>query len=351
MGSMMTPIGIAPSDLFDAIGTFLADHHLSPEPANYAFAYTVLSDPAGPLARAVAEITDGGIRLSREDIRNLGVGAGGDWAPWRAADAARAELADHVAAANQRADQLIARADLQVSGFSDLVRAMHAETTGFGRNLAESAAAIRRADPLAGGDELARLTGAMIERVRSSEQRLAAAEQEADELRRALDEARDCARLDPLTELTNRRGFDEAFGALSPDTPIAIALCDIDHFKRVNDEFGHAVGDRVLRAVGQTLAGAVEHGLVARYGGEEFAVLMSGPAVASARDALDRARGAVAARRFRVRDTDMPIGEVTISGGIAIGRAADALEALYAVADAALYEAKANGRNRVICAA
>ncbi len=349
MGSMMTPIGIAPSDLFDAIGVFLADHHLSPDPVNYAFAHAVLSDPAAPLARAVADLTDGSIRLTPQDIADLGSLAG------RARAAAqspglRAEAGEQ-AAAVQRADQLIARADLQVSEFSGMVRAIHAETSGFGRNLEESAAAIRLADPVAGRDELSRLTGAMIERVRSSEQRLAAAEQEAEELRRALDEARDCARLDPLTELTNRRGFDEAFGALPPDTPIAIALCDIDHFKRVNDEFGHAVGDRVLRAVAQTLAGAVEHGLVARYGGEEFAVLMSGPAAASVRDAVDRARSAVAARRFRVRDTDMPVGEVTISGGIAIGRAADALEALYAVADAALYEAKAAGRNRVICAA
>ena len=349
--AMTKPVGTQAVTLYDAIGLFLADHRLSPDPAHYAFAFHVLRDPAGPLAQAVAQLTDGGVRLTLHDIAQLG----GDAVA--GAPLSRATVAPEPAllVAEERrtgpdpakhADALIARAELQMGGFSDTVRTIHAETSGFGRDLAASAAAMRAADPTS-IDEGARIAGVMIERVRSAERRLAAAEREADDLRRALDEARGSARVDPLTELANRRAFDEAFAALSPDTRVVLAVCDIDHFKRVNDAFGHAVGDRVLRAIGRTLAAEAEGALVARYGGEEFALLLVDVEPDDALALIDRARSAVAARRFRARETEAPIGVVTISGGIATGRAADARETLYAEADAALYRAKAAGRNRV----
>ncbi len=350
--TMTRPVEADSINLFNAIGMFLADHRLSHDPAHYAFAFHVLRDPAGPLAKAVAQITDGGVRLTQHDIEDLGgeVVAG----PPLATPCAAAPRPDPIAADDDRtadpvkqADALIARAELQVSGFSDTVRSIHAETSGFGRDLEANAAAMRAGD-LTRIDEVARLAGAMIERVHSAERRLAAAERETDELRQALDEARGSARQDPLTELANRRAFDEAFAALAPDTRVAIAICDVDHFKRVNDDFGHAIGDRVLRAIGQTLAAETQGAFVARYGGEEFALLLCDMDLDAALAVVDRARSAVAARRFRARETDAPIGTVTISAGIAVGMAADLREALYAQADAALYRAKAAGRNRVL---
>ncbi|WP_375601238.1 diguanylate cyclase [Sphingomonas sp. TZW2008] len=346
-----------PLDLFDAIGEFLADHRLSSEPSHYAFVHEVLRDPDGALAQRVARLTDGGVRITGSDIAALGgTAAAGAPVPSRpprlaivpTPPPAGSATADPVQAAT---DALLARTEAQVAGFSDTVRSIHAETSGFGRDLAASAAAMRGHDPLTGIDQIAELTTAMIGRVRDAEQRLADAEREADTLRDALDEARGCARRDPLTDLPNRRAFDEAFAALAPDTPVAIAVCDIDHFKRVNDDFGHAVGDRVLRAIGQTLAAEAEGALVARYGGEEFAMLIVGGDRDTTVTLVDAARSAVAARRFRSRETDTPIGSVTISGGIAFGTAADCREQLYAEADAALYRAKAAGRNRIVCTA
>lgn len=334
------------SDLFASIGSFLSDHRLSSDPAHYTFAHHVLSNPDGALAKAVTRITDGGVRLTRHDIVELG-GAAVAGVPVRDVPTLRREPPPPaVAPVDDRADALIARTELQVNGFADTMRAIHAETTVFGRDLEASAAAMRGAG-LAEIDEVARLTSAMIERVHSAERRLVKANQEADELRLALDEARGSARQDPLTELANRRAFDEAYAALPPGTPVALALCDIDHFKRVNDEFGHAVGDRVLRAVGQTLAAEAEGCLVARYGGEEFALLLTGMDLDAALAIVERARSAVAARRLRSRESDAPIGMITISGGIALGVASDAREMLYARADGALYRAKAAGRNRV----
>lgn len=351
MGMVVKMPEADPVNLFDAIGMFLSDHRLSPEPAHYAFAHQVLSDPQGALAQSVARLTDGGVRLSHHDIAELGgvVTAGAAVTPTVRSVEQREPVAENPEdqARAEQAELLMARAELQVCDFTDTVRSIHAETSGFGRDLAASAAAIQAANPVSALDHIAQLTSTMIERVHSAECRLAAAERESDQLRHALEEARGFARQDPLTKLANRRAFDEAFDSLKTPAPVVIAVCDIDHFKRVNDEFGHAVGDRVLCAVGRTLAAEIEGALVARYGGEEFAVLLTGVDVDAALTAIDRARSAVAARRFRARETDTPIGTVTISAGIAVGTAGELREMLYAKADAAMYRAKAAGRNRV----
>jgi diguanylate cyclase len=335
-------------DLFGRIGAFLTEHRLSPEPAHYSFAYLVLSDPQGPIAQAVASITDGGIRLSQQDIASMG-GEAVAGAPV-AFDAVVRSSAAIEATIDPTADGLIARTQMQVEGFADTMRSMHDEASGFGRDLAESAAAIRQVGPAAGIDEIARLTGAMIARVHSAEVRLANATREADDLRIALDEARGSARQDPLTGLPNRRAFDEAFEALPVGAPVTIAICDIDHFKRVNDDFGHTVGDRVLKAIGQTLAEACDGHLVTRYGGEEFALLFRNGDCAEVAVILSAALRAVAARRFRSRDTNELIGSVTVSAGLASGVGGRRKVDLITRADAALYRAKADGRDRVICA-
>lgn len=336
-------------ELYTAIGRFLSDHRLGVDPVHYAFAYAVLSEPAGALAQSVAALTDGGVRLTSQDIAALG----GPVASARATppigcDDSRGPSA---AAKDAEAEAMITRAETQIVQFTQAVRSIQEETSGFGRDLAASAAAMRAANPVTGLDEVVRLTASMIDRAHAAERRMAAAEQEAEALRSALDEARGTARRDPLTDLANRRAFDEAYAAVPPGTPIALALCDIDHFKRVNDEFGHAVGDRVLRAVASTIAGECSGAVVARYGGEEFALLFVGVDLDAAIALVDRARSAVAARRFRSRATDAPIGAITISGGVAAGLSDEPRETLYARADAALYRAKAAGRNCAFSAA
>ncbi|WEK44285.1 MAG: GGDEF domain-containing protein [Candidatus Sphingomonas colombiensis] len=335
--------GSTPLGLFERIGLFLAQHRLSPEPAHYSFSYHVLSDPEGELARAVTALTDGGLRLSRDDIVSLGgeavTGPAVEWGPDLPRVAPATEQPDPVA--------LIAKTQEQVDDFADTVRAIHVEATDFGRDIAASAAAMRHDTLGEGIDEIARLTGAMLERVRQVEARLEAATRETEELRLALDVARGNARRDPLTDLANRRAFDEAYAALTPGTAAMIAVCDVDHFKRVNDDFGHAVGDRVLKTIGQTLATECEGHLVARLGGEEFGILFVGVELDQARLLIERARSSIAGRRLRLRSTDAFIGAVTISAGLARAFAAERQEAGMARADAALYAAKRGGRNRV----
>ena len=347
-GTQRIQEGEPSSGLFERIGRFLIEQRLSPEPAHYTFAYHVMSDPDGALARAVETLTDGGVRLSRKEIVSLGGEAVAG--PTVEFSAPQAPPARPVAAAEEEQPNpaaLIDRAKEQVDDFADTVRAMHDETRGFGRDIAASAAAMRRQGVTEGMDEIARLTGTMLDRVRQAEARLEAATRATEALRSALDEARDSARHDPLTELANRRAFDEAYAALVPGAAVVVAVCDIDYFKRINDRFGHSVGDRVLKAISQTLAAECEGHLVARVGGEEFAIVFVGIALDEAREIIERARAAIAARRLRLRSTDAFIGAITISAGLTCATGAEQQEEALARADAALYAAKHAGRNRV----
>jgi diguanylate cyclase len=249
------------------------------------------------------------------------------------------------------AARLVAETRAQVDGFADLMRDLRDETSGFGRDLEQSAAAIQRQPQIAGLNEIARLTGAMTARIRDAEVRLANATAETDALRTKLGEAQAQARRDPLTGLANRLGFEEAFAQGVPaGTPRCLAIADVDHFKRFNDEHGHGVGDRVLSAIGRGLETACEGQLVARYGGEEFAVLIDGVPLAAAAALLDRARDDLANRSFRDRETGKPLRRITLSAGVVAVRPGETLGAALARADELLYTAKGDGRDRV-CAA
>ncbi len=333
-----------PSDrLYMAIGDFLSDHRLSVDPVNYAFAHRVLSNPKGPLAANVARITDGGVRLTSRDIEEMGHQAG---APAATAPNGPAEAESPPGESpNAMMQALVARTQMQVEDFADTVATMRAETQVFGRDLLAGANAIRAASGAA-VDDITQLANAMLDRVQAAEERLAAATVEAEALRRELETARDDARRDPLTGLANRRAFEDAFSvAADSGAPICVGLCDIDHFKSVNDRFGHAVGDRVLKVIAEALREACGQHLVARYGGEEFAILFTGVSVEEAVATLDGARGTVAAKKYRLRETDAPLGSVTFSGGVSEHEFGEVMGSAMGRADRLLYTAKDAGRN------
>ena len=167
-------------------------------------------------------------------------------------------------------------------------------------------------------------------------------------LRREHAEARELSRRDSLTATYNRRYLDECLATLldQPLDPavrtlgLSVALVDIDHFKQVNDRFGHAGGDEVLVAVAAVLAREAGGDLF-RFGGEEFAVLLPG---ATAEDAL---REAERLRRAVAEGDAERAGRVTVSIGVAALRRGDTCDTWLNRADAALYEAKRLGRDRV----
>ena len=162
------------------------------------------------------------------------------------------------------------------------------------------------------------------------------------------------AMIDPLTAILNRRAFmleyeRELSRCVREKTGLALAIFDLDHFKDVNDTYGHLVGDKVLRRVADTLRASLRgHDVIGRYGGEEFALLMPGADTAAALAGTERARLAVGERPIQVGSLRIPI---TVSAGVAaVGSAGADWESLLRSADAALYEAKRSGRNRVVAA-
>jgi diguanylate cyclase (GGDEF)-like protein len=161
---------------------------------------------------------------------------------------------------------------------------------------------------------------------------------------------REAALIDPLTGVANRRGFDAGVAqmlarARRDGSSTALLLLDLDHFKAVNDTWGHQVGDHVLQAVARAVEQQLRRGdVVARLGGEEFAVALAGSGADQAAMLAEAMRRAVAA--LDIRRGEASIG-LTVSIGVAALRAADSLDALFSRADAALYRAKTAGRNRV----
>ena len=162
--------------------------------------------------------------------------------------------------------------------------------------------------------------------------------------------ARRDALTDELTGLPNRRLFDAALaGRLENMTrygwPFGLLIADLDHFKGVNDEFGHAFGDAVLVGVSSTLRGAVRTGdVLARWGGEEFSVLVESSDEAGLAEAAERLR--VLVEKSDIRQ-DGVTRNIRVSVGGALARPDDTAETLFARADAALYGAKTAGRNRI----
>lgn len=155
-------------------------------------------------------------------------------------------------------------------------------------------------------------------------------------------------RTDPLTGALNRRGFTEAYQQLvdsAPSAALSLLIFDLDHFKRVNDVYGHQVGDRVLLEFAEICKSLLpQRGAFGRTGGEEFAAVL---AVSEARDAALFAETVRLALAERSIETDTETIHVTTSIGIAVSALAAAdLEKMMSQADAALYAAKAQGRNR-----
>jgi len=187
------------------------------------------------------------------------------------------------------------------------------------------------------------------------EQRLSASREEINQLQEHLAVVRTESLTDPLTGLSNRKHFDERLSlaieeAAERSEALSLIMTDIDHFKAFNDTWGHLTGDQVLRLVAMSLKQNVKgQDTAARYGGEEFGVILPNTVLRAALTVADHVRRAVMSKELMKRSTGQNLGRVTISLGVATLHKGDTVQTLIARADACLYAAKRNGRNRVIC--
>ena len=308
---------------------FLAHHRLPPTPQNYTLAYIALEEPTSRIGLAVKAIAEDGVRIRQEEADEI--------VALYAGDSIRHRISDGGAERRQLQEQAMRLGELTASAA--------AVSEGFARDLGHEAKAL---DSQAA--RTVQIVARMIERSKQAEDNFRSALREIDTLRNELASARDEAERDGLTGLPNRRRIERHLQELaSTGRSRTIGLCDVDSFKTVNDRFGHTVGDRVLKMVATSLAASCAPHLVGRWGGEEFVVVMEGDKAADCAALLDKARADLTSRRFKLRETDEPLGTISFSGGVAVadGDQSHTPGALHR-ADAAMYAAKQAGRNQVM---
>ena len=327
--------------LYKRIGDFLAAHALAPVPPNYALIHELMTVDGSPLARMVEEMTGDGLRLTPRDVDALRAAAGQE-------TDGLDERAEELATRAEAQAEIIAQARQSVEGFVQIVESTQAQARSYEEDLDRTASELQ-STPGTEVSALLLITGRMLERTRSAEAQLRTVTAEVGSLRERLQEAELAARSDPLTRLPNRRAFEDRLNdVVARGAACSLAICDIDHFKAINDGHGHPVGDRVLRMVAEVLQQSCPGQLVARLGGEEFVVLFDGLSPDAAGAILETAREDLASRTFRVRGTDAPIGQVTFSAGVARCQSKPGEEPALKRADTLLYQAKDGGRNRVV---
>lgn len=210
-------------------------------------------------------------------------------------------------------------------------------------------------------DELMGHTQQMRGHLTQLQKQLAESRREIDMLREEVNSARQDSLLDTLTGLANRRAFDRRLAEIEVNGLVTqldngtshgpvtcLLVADLDHFKRINDTYGHGFGDQVLKAVGQLLRSITpESALAARVGGEEFAVLLPDTSMDGAQALAERLRATVAANQIRRKGQQGAAEHVTLSLGVTAWRPGDSPQTFFERADRALYSAKAGGRDRV----
>ncbi len=318
------------------VTSFLLTHRLEISPYTLAIAHDVITGADARLARQIEERVIARLPITLDWLEEAGRASG---------------RGDGIAQLNA----LMTRLEASIDEFGKTTVAARSATTDYNSALEAHVSELEQVGK-AGVviSELATIARVMLDRTREIEREMNRSELETQALQCSLEEARRSAEVDHLTGLPNRRAFDAVFDkefatAVAEGEPLCVAFCDIDHFKRVNDTHGHEAGDRVLRAVAQTLSKISDDRChVARHGGEEFVVLFRGKTLDDAWAVLDNARDEMSERRLINRATDVPFGKITFSGGIAdVFAHATPREALKA-ADDALYQAKHDGRNCVV---
>lgn len=322
----------------DEIGSFLAYHQLEVSVRTLTLAYNYLSGAEPELVRAIDR------RMHERQPVTL---------EWLDSAVSQADQGNEVALLAK----LMERLELSIDEFGKTSRDAQRATSEYNSALEAHVTELEQVTK-AGAviSELATIAKVMLKRTRDIEKQMLRSEAQTRALRRRLEEARRSAEEDHLTGLPNRRAFEARYEeeyrlAFAAAEPMALAFCDIDHFKRINDVHGHDAGDRVLKLVAESLARISDDRChVARHGGEEFVLLFRDMPVAKAIERLEGLRQQLADRRLVNRATDMPFGQITFSAGMAdVFAYADRRLALKA-ADAALYRAKQEGRNRIVVA-
>lgn len=315
----------------------MAGHPAAFTPLNYAVWYEFVTGINLALSEAMAELLDGGGKLDDEAIEKLYI--------------------KHVSECNSAIDRVL-RQDIQqlFGNLTGITEETDKQIHQFGNNL--QTYGVKLAQTLdvpklaALTNDMVGDTGKMQDSMQSLKSELASSKQQVEKLHQDLQAARGEALIDPLTGIPNRRGFEAKAKQIlvelaAPSKGACMLMLDIDHFKKVNDTYGHLFGDKVICGIAKTLKSKVRgQDSVARLGGEEFGILLAETDMSGALVVAEQIRQAIEKSKIQRANTHEPIGGITISIGVAAYAKGDNLEDLLDRADKALYASKGQGRNR-----
>ncbi len=257
----------------------------------------------------------------------------------------------------QKAGDQIHSALQDVSGLMNNVRDATTEYSGTLESVSQKISTVKSPEDIkVVMESVAKDTAKMLAQNKKLEDQLSKSSKAMDELKHDLERVRREAMTDGLTGLSNRKSFDDQIKSLSQSCidegkTFTLLMVDIDHFKSFNDNFGHQVGDQVLRLVARTLTDGVKgKDFAARYGGEEFAILLPDTNLNGGVIVGDNLRKTLATKEIVNRASGEHLGKITMSVGAAQFYPGEDTESLIERADAALYTAKHNGRNQVAAA-
>jgi diguanylate cyclase len=318
----------------------MAERQVAPTPDNFQLFYTYVSGDSPAATRILSALISAGRVLTPElltDLRN------------RLFSTAQIdEAVQHIGSEiSETVASMLARLDTA-----------QRDAVAYGRTLSaasgelDDATSVENLQQLVGG--LLTATRSMEVRTKNLETELQRSSSEVNELRSKLDDVRKESLTDPLTGIPNRKAFDVELKdamqlAREANEPLALLMCDIDHFKAFNDRWGHTTGDQVLRLVAQCLSENVKgRDTAARYGGEEFAVVLRNTQLAHAVSLANQIRLFVERKKLVKKSTGDILGTISVSIGAAELSANDTQISFVQRADTCLYAAKGAGRNCVV---
>ncbi len=320
----------------------MEDQGIPANPNNYAIWYHYFADSYPDLKRTLKELLDNQQEFTTEQCEKL-------YERYFGYEVEGSILRE----ASAKLEQTMAKAVAHLGTASSDAAQMGASVKGaVGGLSAESS----QADLQKVVEDVIQVTARMEARTRELELRLAESSAEVDQLREEVKTTRREAGTDSLTGIGNRKTFDgclrqEAINAMETGEELSLLLADIDFFKKFNDEYGHQIGDQVLKLLANTLTENIKGSdIAARYGGEEFAVILPRTALQPAFSVAENIRQKLAKKSILNKRTGQHLGSITLSIGVAQFEFGESLTGLISRADEALYAAKHQGRNKVVIA-
>ncbi len=318
---------------------YIAKYNLSATPVNYTVWYEYVSGKNMKLKKALDHSLDDAKPLNDNNVEGL--------YQKYVADGDRIVVS-----------KLLTQISLMLKDITHHVSETDGDLTGHGKTLGNLAVRIGEVhdynDIKNIVDQMIVETKALVKSGKRLQTRMKVSSDDLKQLHQELEKSQQEAQTDALTTLINRRGLEkrlelERIRARQNGSSFSIILIDIDHFKRVNDTFGHLVGDSILRSIAKLLKSHLrKNDLAARYGGEEFLILLPETEIKGAEAVGQKFRKALSTKEWKLKKTGESMGRITVSMGIALYKFNEPEESLIKRVDDALYLAKNNGRDRIV---